>query len=173
MPRRHPVPHRWLMTDERMGDALWDAIGRLPRGSGIVVRHHGWPMRARRALMARIAHTAKRKGLVVLGAGGLDGPGGSHNGRRRRGLVSRSVHSRPEMVAAIRAGADVVFVSPVFATRSHPGARELGVVRMAAIVRGAPMPVVALGGMSEARFRRVRGTGVHGWAGIDAWIETG
>ena len=34
MPRRHPIPTIWLMTDERMGVALWDVLERLPRGAG-------------------------------------------------------------------------------------------------------------------------------------------
>ena len=71
---------------------------------------------------------------------------------------------------AERRGADAVFVSPVFATRSHPGARGLGVVRFGLLVRGCPVPVVALGGMDARRFRRVRGLGAYGWAGIDAWM---
>ncbi|RYD48780.1 MAG: thiamine phosphate synthase, partial [Sphingomonadales bacterium] len=39
---RHPlIPKLWLMTDERMGDDLWDALKRLPRGSGVIFRHYG------------------------------------------------------------------------------------------------------------------------------------
>jgi thiamine-phosphate pyrophosphorylase len=163
------IPRRWLMTDERMGEALWPAIRRLPRGSGIVVRHYGLPPAGRRALLARIERLAARRGLVVLGAG-MQASGGIHNGRGQ-GLVSRAVHDRREAIAAARAGADLVFASPVFVTRSHPGARALGVVRLGLLVRGLPMPVIALGGMDERRFRRVRGIGLHGWAAIDAWLQ--
>jgi thiamine-phosphate pyrophosphorylase len=34
-----------------------------------------------------------------------------------------------EVRRAAKAGADIVFISPVFATPSHPGAKGLGVVR--------------------------------------------
>jgi hypothetical protein len=45
-------------------------------------------------------------------------------------------------------------VSPVFATRSHPGARTLGPLRAAAIARALPVPAIALGGVDERRYRR-------------------
>ena len=33
--RQQSWPRIWLMTDERMGDSLWDAVARLPDGAGI------------------------------------------------------------------------------------------------------------------------------------------
>jgi thiamine monophosphate synthase len=38
-------------------------------------------------------------------------------------------HDRRELIAAKRAGAHLVLLSPVFATRSHPGQNSLGVIR--------------------------------------------
>lgn len=173
MRRRHPhrsLPAVWLMTDARMGDALWDALERLPRGAGVVFRHYGLPMAERRALLARVVAVARRRGLVVLGTDGLVTPWGAHNRRPARGLYTRSAHNRAEIVAAERDGVDAVFVSPVFPTRSHPGARVLGVVRFGLLVRGCGVPTIALGGMDGRRARRVAGVGAFGWAGIDAWI---
>jgi len=170
MARRHPLPRQWLMTDTRMGDALWPALERLPRGAGVVFRHYGLDSAERRVLLDKVAAVARRRGLVLLAAGGLDGPDGTHNQRARHGLWSRSAHSRWEIVAAQRAGADLVFVSPVFATRSHPGARGLGVSRLGLMIRGTGMPVIALGGMNARRWRSVAPLGIHGWAGIDAWM---
>lgn len=170
MPHRHPapIPRLWLMTDERMGDALWAALDRLPRGAGVVFRHHSLAPGARRRLLGQVIAVARRRRLLVLAAG-FDGPGGSHNRRPRRGLHSRSAHDRREAVAAVRAGAELVFVSPVFATRSHPGARALGRWRFAAVARGLGVPVIALGGMDARRGRRVAALGAYGWAAIDAW----
>ncbi|MEI9852948.1 MAG: hypothetical protein WDN24_21210 [Sphingomonas sp.] len=39
-----------------------------------------------------------------------------------------------------------MFVSPVFATRSHPGARTLGRMRLRLLIAGLRVPVIALGG---------------------------
>jgi thiamine-phosphate pyrophosphorylase len=163
------------MTDERMGDGLWAAIDALPRGAGIVFRHHATDRTARRALFERVARIARRKGLVLLRAGATHlgrGESGAHGNFRRfhPGLHSRPAHSRPEAIAAKRAGADIVFISPVYPTRSHPGARAVGPLRAAALSRGLGMKAIALGGMDGRRFARLRGLGFHGWAAIDAWL---
>ncbi|HEX5181932.1 MAG TPA: thiamine phosphate synthase [Allosphingosinicella sp.] len=170
MQRRQPLPRLWLMTDERQGDGLWAALGRLPRGAGIVFRHHGLPQGERRRLFARIRKVARRKGLLLVGAGGrLPGADGVHHGRGRGGLRTASAHDRAELKAAERAGAALVFLSPVFPTRSHPGARTLGRLRFGLIARDAQIPVIALGGMDSRRWRSLRPLGAYGWAGIDAW----
>jgi thiamine-phosphate pyrophosphorylase len=161
------------MTDERMGDGLWAAIEALPRGAGIVFRHHATERAARRALFERVARIARRNGLVLVRAGaGHPGRGeaGAHGNARRfyPGLRSWPAHARAEAIAAKRAGADIVFISPIYPTRSHPGARALGPLQAAAIPRGLGMKAIALGGMDARRFARLRGMGFHGWAAIDA-----
>ncbi|HEX4695371.1 thiamine phosphate synthase [Sphingomonas sp.] len=157
------------MTDERLGDGLWPAIERLPRGSGIVFRHYATPADERRRIFARVVRLARARGLVVVRAGAWCGPGadGVHN-RRGRGWRTKSAHSRAEARAAGRRGVDAVFVSPVFATRSHPGAEALGPRRAERIARELPVAAIALGGMDAERFRGLRG--FYGWAGIDAWL---
>ena len=171
MRARHPPapPTVWLMTDERLGTGLWAALRRLPPGAGVVFRHYGTANRERRALflaMRRIAH-ARRLVLVVAG-GGLPGADGVHR-VRGPGLVTWPAHDRREAIAGKRAGARVLFVSPVFPTRSHPGAPALGPMRAAQVGRGLGVAVIALGGMTARRWRRVRVLGFDGWAGIDAW----
>ncbi|WP_245942096.1 thiamine phosphate synthase [Sphingomonas gilva] len=167
------MPRLWLMTDERMGEGLWDALARLPRGAGVVFRHYATPPAERRALFERIRRIARRRRLTLLVTGdALPGADGIHGrtARRSHGLLSRPVHSRIEAIAAARAGADLIFVSPVFPTRSHPGARTLGPVRLGLMLRGIEIPAVALGGMDARGFRRLGSLRLHGWAAIDAWM---
>ncbi|ODP35979.1 thiamine phosphate synthase [Sphingomonas turrisvirgatae] len=161
---RHPhrLPFRWLMTDERMGEALWPALARLPRGSGVIVRHYSLAPDDRRALAIRIERIARRRGLVML-VGGVD-----HG--RHRGALTAPVHSRREAIAAIRGGAMLLFASPVHPTRSHPGLSALGRVRLGLMTRGLDTPVIALGGMDERRWRTLKPMRVYGWAAIDAWL---
>ncbi|MEG3181652.1 thiamine phosphate synthase [Sphingomonas sp. LT1P40] len=171
MHRRHPLPQRWLMTDPRLGSGLWAALEALPPGSGVILRHYHASLAERRALFARIRRIARRRRLTLVVAGcerlGC-GAAGTHG--RHRGAMTAPVHSRREAVSAIRAGAELLFVSPVYSTRSHPGARALGPVRLGLMIRGLQVPVIALGGMDERRWRGIRPLGVDGWAGIDAWM---
>jgi thiamine-phosphate pyrophosphorylase len=181
MRRRHPsipaknIPGAWLMTDERMGEGLWAALDRLPRGAGVVVRHYGLDPASRRSLLHKVSKVARKRGLVLVIAGGNQGlrDAGVHRGRgsSHGGLKTASAHGRREAIAAQRAGADAVFVSPVFATRSHPGGRILGPVRFGLMVRGLHVPVIALGGLTAKRARHLRPLGASGWAAIDAWLD--
>ena len=172
MQRRQPLPRLWLMTDERQGDGLWDALERLPRGAGIVFRHYSLPAPERRRLFARIRRVARRKGLVLLSAGGfLPAADGVHGARGRGGLRSAAVHNLQELKAAERQGVHLAFVSPVFPTRSHPHARTLGRIGFGLIVRQARIPIIALGGVDARKGESLRALGAYGWAGIDAWSE--
>jgi thiamine-phosphate pyrophosphorylase len=165
MALRHPVrsrdrnlPALWLMTDERIGERLWDSIARLPRGSGIVLRHHATPAVERAGLKRRIARLAKRQGLVLV----------DEASPKTAPIRIGRAHSVREGFAARRAGAELVFVSPVYATRTHPGAPFLGPLRAAAIARAVGLPAIALGGMNARRFRRLAALGFVGWSAIDA-----
>src|SRR3954471_1706542 len=142
MPRRQPLPRLWLMTDERQGDGLWEALERLPKGSGVVFRHYGLARAERRKLFQRVRRVARRRRLLLLAGGtGLRGDG-VHGGRRG---FSASAHNLRELKAAERSGAELVFLSPAFGTRSHPDARALGPVRFGLIAGRARIPVIALG----------------------------
>jgi len=171
MQRRQPLPRLWLMTDERQGERLWGALERLPRGAGIVFRHYGLPPRERRRLFARVRAVARKRRLVLLaGSAPIAGADGVHGGgRRRSGLRSASAHNLAELKAAERRGAHLVFISPVFPTRSHPDARTLGRIRFGLIARQARIPVIALGGVDAHNGARLQALGAYGWAGIDAW----
>lgn len=175
------MPGAWLFTDERLGghdpaDPLWAAARRLPRGGGILFRHYGWPQAERRALLSALCRLARARGLTVVAAAMPGFAGGAHRPRqdsqaraRKGGLVTASAHSRRELLQAFARGADLVFLSPVFATASHPGEQPLGPLRFGLAARGAPGPVVALGGMTESRARRMRALGASGFAAIGHW----
>ena len=175
MRARQPLPRQWLMTDPRMGEGLWHALERLPRGAGVVFRHYQLPPRERAELFTRVRRVARRRRLVLVVAGApLRGADGWHGGQTRVGmhaLTTRAVHQRRDMVAARRARVDAVFASPVFPTRSHPGAAALGRARFGLLIRGASVPVIALGGMNARRARSLAHFRIHGWAAIDAWAQ--
>ena len=177
MRRGHPLPRLWLMSDERQGEALWPALEALPKGSGIVVRHYSLAADERSALIGRVGRIARRRGLLFVTAGPPDlaiaaDADGFHERSKRIGppglLRTLSVHNEEELRLAERVGADLVFVSPVFPTASHPQGEALGPEAFAALVRTTDLPVIALGGMNAERARALADTGMHGWAAIGA-----
>ena len=66
-------------------------------------------------------------------------------------IITSSAHSLRALMAA--QALDAVFLSPVFATTSHPGHKPLTPVRAAFIAAPARVPVYALGGVTAAQCR--------------------
>ena len=177
MSRRQPItrklPKIWMMTDPRIGDGLLAAVRKLPSGSGVVFRHYARPKEERRALFARVRRICRQRGHILLVAGEfIQGGDGVHGGagRRHAGICTIPVHNVREIRRAIRLGADLVFLSPLYATRSHPGARPLGLSRFNSLAKLArPAKVIALGGMTRARAAMLKPHILYGWAAIDAF----
>ena len=175
---RKNLPSLWLMTDERIADAtLLAAVARLPRGrAGIVFRHYRTPAAQRRALFAQVAAIARRRRLMILlgdtartaSAWKADGWHGPDNRAACRPLIhSRAAHTIMEIKAASRSRADLLFLSPLFPTRSHPGAPALGRAGFASLARQSTLPVIALGGVRSHHQRQLKILGASGWAAID------
>jgi thiamine-phosphate pyrophosphorylase len=182
MPRRQArptLPTVFLMTDERLGDGLWAALARLPRGAGVVFRHYTLPPAARRALFEAVRRVTRRRRLVLLLAGSpraaiawrADGAHGRspHRCAARPLIRTAPAHDRTEWIRAERGGCDLMFVSPLFATRSHPGAVPLGRVRAGLMAGTGRGRAVSLGGLTHDRFRALRSMGFVRWGAIDAW----
>jgi len=77
-------------------------------------------------------------------------------------LIGVSTHAPGEAPA----GADFAFFGPVWETPSKSGAQ--GAARLAAAVRAAPIPLLAIGGVTPARIAEVGTTGAAGVAVIRA-----
>lgn len=168
------LPRLWLLSDARNDPRLERALARLPRGSGFVFRHYHLDPKARRARFDELRRLAHSRGIVVAladspamarrwRADAVYGPPGRMAGAGKL-LRLVTAHDLREIGAARRAGADGIMLSPVFPTRSHPGARTLGPVRARLLARHAGVPVILLGGMTS---RRARHLAAHGWAAID------
>ncbi len=171
---RRPLAKIWLMTDPRLRDRLLAAVRGLPRGSGVVFRHYDLPEAQRAALFARIRRICRQRGHMLLVAGTVIRGGDGVHGRTRKGhagLRSMAVHDLKEISDAKRMGAALLFLSPLHATRSHPGARPLGMMRFAMLAKRArPAKVIALGGMTRSRAQMIKSHVAYGWAAIDAFM---
>ena len=176
------LPSIWLVTDERVSaEALLASAARLPKGrGGILFRHYRTGPRERRALYDRLAKVARGRRLMLLRAGsarhaaawGADGWHGRRVGQAARPMVrSMAVHSARELLAAERAGADLIFLSPLFATGAQRGGWGRGRVAFAALAHNTRMPIVALGGVRAEHRLMLKGIGASGWAAIDGLTE--
>jgi thiamine-phosphate pyrophosphorylase len=180
---RHRYPPRtlpsiWLISDARIDDRLEEALARLPRGSGFIFRHYHLPPKERKArFMALASQLRRRGGLVVLSGSpaqaqrwGADGAYGAPTNLARGLAILRlaTAHSLREIGIANRIRADAVLLSPVFATRSHPGARTLGPTRFRLMASRARAPVIALGGMNA---RHAHSIGARRWAAIESLAQ--
>ncbi len=130
--------------------------------AGVVFRHDGQPDRA--ALGRDVARICRAHRLVLVVAGdvrlaaalhaGVHLRGGRWPGLSRvKGFVTSSAHGAADVRRAYRAGASLAFLSPVFATASHPDAASLGAVRWSHLARGRSVAVGALGGIDGRTVR--------------------
>ena len=152
------LPPLVLMTDDdRLPDPL-AAAAALPKGAMVIVRARDSGRRAElaRALLA----LSRRRDLFLLiaddpalaaalGADGLHLP----QSRAHEAAHWRALHPRWIISAAARgpralhASVDLIFLSAVFPTGSHPGRAALGAVRANTLARASLVPVYALGGI--------------------------
>ena len=180
---RKPLPRLFFVTDPARTPDIEAAIRRLPRGAAVIYRAFsavGAVERGRR--LVRLAHS---RGILVLagadpalaaamGADGVHLPerlaakAGAVKHARPRWIVTAAAHSRAGIVRARRAGADAALVSPVFESASPSAGRPLGPVRFAALIRGARIPVVALGGVNAKTAQRIVRSGAAGLAAVEA-----
>ncbi|WP_460019499.1 thiamine phosphate synthase [Magnetospira thiophila] len=82
-------------------------------------------------------------------------------------ILTAAAHSPLALQRAEKAGVAAVLLSPVFATRSHPGGQTLGSLRFAQWARGFSGDVYALGGIQRETICRLLPGPASGVAGID------
>lgn len=183
--RRDPRGIAVLITDRgRQGPPRPALLAGLKRGDLVIFRDYDAPDRPALGRLWRRLTRARGIGLLVAGdrslALALDADGQHLPGHRLRRPeirhlprllpASAAVHDRRDLVRARRRGADLLLISPVLPTRSHPGARVLGPLRFRALARQADRPVVALGGMDRSRLRQLSPCrNLMGFAAIDAF----
>lgn len=80
-----------------------------------------------------------------------------------------SVHNSAEIAKALELCADFILLSPVKETASHPGEAALGWPAFSEMVKSIPVPVFALGGLTDRDRATAIGYGAQGVAAISAY----
>ena len=162
-----------MTDDERLADPV-GAARRLPKGSVVIVRARD---AARRHTLAE-ALRAQTSGLILLASDDpilADRLHGLHlpEKRAREAAHWRAVRPHWLITVAAHSGqglriahADAALLSPVFATKSHPGTRPITATRARLMARHALLPVLALGGVTARNASLLKG--FAGFAAIGA-----
>lgn len=174
------VPNLIFLTDQsRVADPI--AVCRqLPAGSIVIFRDYDHADRF--GLAARLRKETRACTQFLLVAGDIKlarkvGADGVHLPEYQLeqmpniagfGLVSAACHSRRALLRAQMLNVDFALVSPVFKTNSHPGAKTIGVHRLARLAKSVQIPLVALGGIKPENASRLKGLGLLGIAAIGA-----
>ncbi|WP_019535397.1 thiamine phosphate synthase [Paenibacillus ginsengihumi] len=114
---------------------------------------------------------------LAAGADGVQLGGSSLTAAEARAIagsrlaIGRSVHSAAEAAQAAAEGADFAVFGHVYATGSKPGLTPRGVDALRAAVEAAPIPVIAIGGITPERIDEVLSTGCAGVAVLSGILE--
>ena len=84
-------------------------------------------------------------------------------------LLGRSTHDLDEATREEAAGADYLFLGPIFATETHPDATPLGLDHLREAVLRCRIPIVAIGGIGGENAPGIVATGAAGVAAIRAF----
>ena len=161
---------------------------RLREGLRLIqVREPGWPRDEFAAFASDVIARARPHGARVLISSdlalahsiGADGVHLTSSQLRSVGerpdfaWVGASCHDAEELGLATELGADFAVLGPVRATPGHPDATPIGWEGFAALVRGLPLPVYALGGVTRADRAAALEQGAQGIAMIRGAWATG
>jgi len=173
-----------FLTDRRRIADPEPILRALPAGTAVIYRDYDDPRRA--AIAARYRSICRRRGIsFIIGEDAALAKAvsadGLHLPARRlarppcgwSGLVAVACHDARELQLAASIGADVAFLSPVFATASHPDTEHIGPDKFRALASDASLPVIALGGVNERNARLLAGKNVAGLAAIGAFAAQG
>lgn len=166
----------FLASDHLDDGALIRHIRALDPRIGVVIRDYiAEPpprKRANRAALLGLLKTQRRPTLMAPSGtfGGRHIPQWHRPSAHYAGVTSMSVHSEAQGIRARRGKADIVFVSPLHQTQSHPGSRPLGALRAHILARRTKRPAFALGGVNTQNIRTIAPYFV-GFAAISALIS--
>ena len=173
------IPRLFLVTDRTLADDLPRVVERVTSSvrCAVLLREKDLPARELKALARDLRAITKAHDSQLIVSGRLDvalaaGADGVHCGGEAPApadlrriapsslMIGASIHGdeRPPE------GADYVFLSPVFPTRSKPGAAPIGLDGLREGIDRSNVPVIALGGIDATNAQGCLDAGAHGVA---------
>jgi thiamine-phosphate pyrophosphorylase len=182
--RSRRTPSVWVFSDAQRLPHPYAVLAQLRSDCGVIVRHPDASQRAglvkkalatRRSMRVRVlvsqdwrlAASLRANGVHIPESDVMRMPVGLRLWRRSgRRLITTSAHSERSMRRAQQAHPDLIFVSPIFPTPSHPERKALGVMWLARVCRQSGYAVGALGGVTQQTLHALHQTEVSAVAGI-------
>ena len=171
------MPYVWFLTDSIKTKTPLDTSRKLPDNSGILIRSYN--IQNKEIIIKNIINLKKRKLHTVLVSGkhkshsNVDGahlPSWLNSSFFiNKKLISMSAHGARDIRKSINIKADIIFISSVFDTTSHPGGKSIGVIKLGLMAKLFKKPVIALGGINNNNISRLKGLPIFGCAGIDVF----
>jgi len=155
MAARRIVPRLHLITNRHLCGERSLAIRETPLLiNGGSAAHVAGCLDLANAVGAAGAHLPSEGGAVQIARAAL-GPGA---------LIGRSVHSVAEARIAEAEGANYVILGTIFATASKPGRDPTGLTLVAEVAAATALPIIAIGGITEANVAATLRAGAWGVA---------
>lgn len=193
--RDNSVVKSVFFSDQKKVQNIEESIKKLPKNSAIIIREYHLNDKERLNFAKKVIKFAKKRGIKILIGKDIAlarkvGANGVHfsdfdklpinllkNRKfRKKFIFSYSCHSEKSLQKTYELNPDMVFISPIFQTSSHPGTKPLGLRNLAKIAfknknhSYLPLKIYALGGISLVKLKSIRKIPISGFGAIDLFI---
>ena len=179
-------PTLWFFTDPVRNPEPYNILNQLPKNTGVVFRYYNTPKRRLKAL--EMADFCKKNNLTLLiagdsklalevGASGVHIPEFNHlnlpylRPSKSQWIISASVHNMRMFKKVRSLGVNIIFLSPIFHTSSHPDGKPLGIHLLTRLTKDFSIFSIALGGINTNSIRMLNGSGINGIAAISGFFN--
>lgn len=179
------LPKMFFFTDRKRIANVFDVVENLPENSAIIIREYDLKADERLSFAKQIIVIAHRKNLKVLVGKDWNlaeeiGADGVHFSdldqdfmipkNRHKLILSYSCHQTESIIKAEKLNVDLVFYSPIFASKSHPNQQPVGINGLRNFTKKTLLPVYALGGIDEKNIKLLKNTNISGVGGISMFL---
>ncbi len=179
-------PTLWFFTDHERNPEPYNILNQLPKNTGIVFRDYNAKRRKKMAL--KMADFCNKNKLILLIAGDTKlalevGASGVHipeynkfnlpylKPNKPNWIVSASVHNQHMLKKVTSFGVNIIFLSPIFYTSSHPYGKTLGIHNLRRLTKEFSIFSIALGGINKNSISKLNGSGINGIAAISGFFN--
>ena len=185
------LPLMFFFSDRTAVKNIFNVVQNLPKNSAIIIREYDLNKTQKLDFAHKIIKIAKQKSLKVFVSKNwqlaikikADGVHFSDydNAQKclwksnkifsKKLLISYSCHSLSSIKMAAKYGCDLIFYSPIFATKTHPQQKAIGSFGLRNAIAKTSIPIYALGGVTQQNIKIIANRHIAGIGGISMFNE--